>query len=256
MLLANRLVATHVYKTKNAHNKHVPFIYRIHDEPDTEKITQLGRFASQLGYTFQPKKGQLPQAYHKLLTEIEGTPHQHTLQSLAIRTMAQARYTTEPKGHFGLAFPHYTHFTSPIRRYPDLIIHRLLKKYLQGNLSTQNPYEDVALHASQRERLAIEAERASINYKQVVFMQKLKGKTLKGLISHITQWGIYVEIIENKCEGMVRLSDIKGDYFFFEADKFRLRGKRTGKIYQLGDHVNVQIKACDLEKRTVDLVFT
>ena len=255
MLLANRLVAEKVYKMKNDKGKRLPFLYRIHDQPDPEKLLQLSMFAKRLGYTFQPKPDKLAHAFHSLLAQVADTPHQHIIQSMAIRTMAQARYTTEAKPHFGLAFPHYTHFTSPIRRYPDLIVHRLLKQYLSGNQSTDNPYEEIAIHTSQRERSAVEAERASINYKQVVFMQKLEGKKLKGLISHITQWGIYVEIIENKCEGMIRLSDLKGDFYIFEQEKFRLRGKRSGKTYQIGDTVDVQIKSCDLEKRNVDLIF-
>ncbi|MEM7361484.1 MAG: ribonuclease R [Bacteroidota bacterium] len=255
MLLANRLIAQKVYKMKSKKQQHLPFIYRIHDEPDPEKIENLTRFASLLGYSFKPKKGQLPKAYQALLTEIEGTPYQHTIQSLAIRTMAQACYTTEPKPHFGLAFAHYTHFTSPIRRYPDLIVHRLLKRYLRGERSIEESYQEVAQHTSQRERLAVEAERASINYKQVVFMQKLEGQTLQGIISHITPWGVFIEIIENKCEGMVRLSDIQNDYYTFEPEKFRIKGSKTGHTYKLGEVVKVKVKKCDLEKRTVDLVF-
>ena len=255
MLVTNKVVAEYAYKLKTPQKKHLPFIYRIHDQPDYEKMALLSTFAAQLGYTFKPKKNQLPKAYQTLLTQIKNTPHQHTLQSLAIRTMAQASYTTQPKGHFGLAFKHYSHFTSPIRRYPDIIVHRLLKQYLQKKPPLNQPYQEISQHTSQRERLAIDAERASINYKQVVFMKKLKGQTLQGIISHITPWGLYIEIIENKCEGMVRITDIKDDYYFFEPKKFRFRGKRTNKIYQLGDMVNVQIKTCDLEKKTVDLIF-
>lgn len=255
MLLANRLVAEKVYHTPTPQKKTLPLIYRVHDRPDPEKVEQLAKFAQQLGYTFKPTDKNLSQAYYNFLTQIEGTPHQHTLQSLAIKTMAQARYSTIPNEHFGLAFKHYTHFTSPIRRYVDLLIHRLLKQYLKGESPKETLYGELAQYASQQERLAIDAERASINYKQVVFMKKQENKTFEGLISHMTQWGLYVELESNKCEGMVRLSDLRDDFYVFDPSKLSIRGQRKGKSYQLGEKVTVKVKKCDLEKRVIDLTL-
>ncbi|MEM7173660.1 MAG: ribonuclease R [Bacteroidota bacterium] len=255
MLLANRLVAEKIYRKKQGKN-HATFIYRTHDKPEAGKLEDFATYLKQLGYNFKPTVSNLDQAFNKILKEVANTPHQNIVQMLAIRTMAQALYTVDPKPHFGLAYPHYTHFTSPIRRYPDLVVHRLVKDYLNSQPAPDKRwYEEMTAHTSSRERIAIEAERTSINGKQVVFMKKLEGNTYQGVISGITTWGIYVEILENKCEGMVKVSDLKDDYYEIDQRKFCLMGKRTQKVYKLGDLVRVKIKYCDLDRRTTDLVF-
>jgi ribonuclease R len=190
------------------------------------------------------------------MDEIEGKPEQNVLQSLAVRTMAKAKYTTEAKGHFGLAFDHYTHFTSPIRRYPDMMVHRLLQHYLdQGRPVTKNEYEEKCIHSSEREKRAADAERASIKYKQVEFMSMAEDKPYQGIISGVTDFGIFVEIIETKCEGMVRLADLKDDFYEFEEKNYRVIGRRRKKVYRLGDEVSVRIKKTDVDRRLIDLVF-
>jgi ribonuclease R len=188
--------------------------------------------------------------------EIEGKPEQNILEQLAIRTMAKAKYTTDPKGHFGLAFEHYTHFTSPIRRYPDMMVHRMLQHYLdEGKPLSKTEYEQKSVHSSEREKRAADAERASIKYKQVEFMASAEKRAYKGLISGVTEWGIYVEIIETKCEGMIRLADLTDDFYEFDEKNYRIMGRKTRKIYTLGDSVNVRVKKTDIDKRMIDLVF-
>ncbi len=255
MLLANTQIAEMIYKKKR--KKELPtFVYRVHDNPDPDKIERFSLFVKQLGYSFQTNSNNLSTAFNHTLKTIEGTPHQNIIQTLAIRSMAQAHYTTEAKPHFGLAFKHYTHFTSPIRRYPDLVVHRLVKHYLKNNTSPNKTwYKEMTLHTSARERIAVEVERASIHYKQVLFMKKLEGKEFKGIISGVTEWGLYVEILENKCEGMVKLSALKNDYYQFDARNFCVRGKRTKKTYKLGDKVYVRVVYCDVARRTTDLTL-
>jgi len=190
------------------------------------------------------------------MEKIEGKPEQNVLEQLAIRSMAKARYTTEPKGHFGLAFEHYTHFTSPIRRYPDVMVHRLLWHYLEGAKSPDaETYESKCVHSSEREKLAAEAERASIKYKQVEYMQGMLGREFEGIVSGVTEWGIYVEIIETKCEGMVRLSDLNDDYYEFDEKLLQVTGQRSGKKITLGDKLNVQVAKTDIDRRTIDLAL-
>eukprot|EP01132_Coremiostelium_polycephalum_P000169 gene169-224_t len=253
MLLANRRVAWRVQQMKQG--QQVPtFIYRIHDQPHVDRLENFSLFVKQFGYAIKTNPQEIAQSINTLSEDLANHPASHIIQTLAIRMMAKALYTTEAKPHFGLAFEHYTHFTSPIRRYPDLMVHRLLKQYLQGNLSFEaTSYEKKCQHTSDRERVAAEAERASIKYKQVELMQALQGKTLKGIISSLTEWGMYVELLEILCEGMIRLSDLKDDYYVLEKNKFKLIGERTQKTYCLGDEIMVTIKACDLVNRTVDL---
>jgi ribonuclease R len=253
MLLANVRVATRVSKMQQG--KNLPtFVYRAHDTPDPDKLNDFWSFVKQLGYPKNVKHQSIPQALNTILRAATGTAEANIIQSLAIRTMAKAVYTSEDKRHFGLAFQHYTHFTSPIRRYPDIMVHRLLKQYLTGQFNA-NPrsYAKKCQHASERERVATDAERASVRYKQVEFMQALQGTILEGIISGVTDWGIYVELVDNRCEGMVRLADMTDDYYELDEKGFKVVGKRSKKSYRLGDQVYVQVKSCDLTKRTVSL---
>jgi ribonuclease R len=190
------------------------------------------------------------------MDEIEGKPEQNVLQSLAVRAMAKAKYTTESKGHFGLAFDHYTHFTSPIRRYPDMMVHRLLQHYLdRGKSVNKATYESKCIHSSEREKRAADAERASIRYKQVEFMSLQTDKKYQGIITGVTDFGIFVEIIETKCEGMVRLAEMKDDFYELDERNYRVIGRRRKKIYRLGDEVEVHVKKTDVDRRMMDLVF-
>ena len=255
MLLANREVATFIFDRKEGKKEEgsSTFVYRTHDSPDLEKLESFSKFASRFGHNLSTQ-GMISKELNKLMEKIEGKPEQNVLEQLAIRSMAKARYTTEPKGHFGLAFEHYTHFTSPIRRYPDVMVHRLLWHYLEGGKSPDaETYESKCVHASEREKLAAEAERASIKYKQVEYMQGMLGREFEGIVSGVTEWGIHVEIIETKCEGMVRLSDLNDDYYEFDEKLFEIRGQRSGKRITLGDKLNVQVAKTDIDRRTIDL---
>lgn len=255
MLLANKQVATYVYNYKKQKEKNT-FVYRIHDFPDPEKVKDFSVFAKQFGHKMNVDENSISKSLNKLMEEIEGKPEQNILEQLAIRTMAKAKYSTETKGHFGLAFEHYTHFTSPIRRYPDMMVHRLLQHYLDdGKPLSNTEYEDKCIHSSEREKRAADAERASIKYKQVEFMTYAENKVYTGLISGVTEWGIFVEIVETKCEGMVRLADLTDDFYEFDEKKYRVIGRKKKKIYTLGDRVQVRIKKTDIDKRTIDLVF-
>lgn len=255
MLLANKLVAEKIYEKKQGNN-HATFIYRVHDRPEAGKLEDFSNYLKQLGYSFDTTAKNLGKEFNKILQAVQNSPHKNIVQTLAIRTMSQALYTIEPKNHFGLDFPHYTHFTSPIRRYPDLVVHRLIKDYLQNKPSPDKTwYGQMTTHTSARERLAVDAERASISGKQVLYMKKLEGKTYQGIISGVTAWGIYIELIENKCEGMVKVYELKDDYYELDNRNFRLIGKKTKKTYKLGDLVWVKVKYCDIERRTTDLIF-
>ncbi len=255
MLLANKGVATFIYKLKKGGERNT-FVYRTHDFPDPEKVSDFAKFAKQFGHQLQTEESAISRSLNKLMDEIEGKPEQNVLQSLAVRAMAKAKYTTDAKAHFGLAFDHYTHFTSPIRRYPDMMVHRLLQHYLdQGKPVSKPEYESRCLHSSEREKRAADAERASIKYKQVEFMSLAEDKLYDGIITGVTDFGIFVEIIETKCEGMVRLADMKDDFYEFEERNYRVIGRRRKKIYRLGDEVSVRIKKTDVDRRTMDLTF-
>jgi len=255
MLLANRAVATYVFKMKKGEEKNT-FVYRTHDLPDQERVEDFARFAKQFGHTLQLESASISRSLNKLMDTIEGKPEQNVLQSLAVRAMAKAKYTTDAKGHFGLAFDHYTHFTSPIRRYPDMMVHRLLQHYLdKGKSVNKKQYEDKCVHSSEREKRAADAERASIKYKQVEFMSLAENKIYEGIISGVTDFGVFVEIIETKCEGMVRMADMKDDYYEFDEKNYRVIGRRRKKIYRLGDKVQVRIKKTDVDRRLIDLSF-
>jgi ribonuclease R len=255
MLLANRSVATYVYKLHKGGDKNT-FVYRTHDFPNPEKVAGFAKFATQFGHKINVDETSISRSLNKLMDEIEGKPEQGVLQSLAVRTMAKAKYTTDTKGHFGLAFDHYTHFTSPIRRYPDMMVHRLLQNYLDdGKPVGKNEYEEKCIHSSEREKRAADAERASIKYKQVEFMSLADKKDYDGIISGVTDFGIFIEIIETKCEGMVRLADMKDDFYEYEEKNYRVIGRRRKKIYRLGDTVKVRVKKTDVDKRMIDLTF-
>jgi len=255
MLLANRAVATYVYKMKKGEEKNT-FVYRTHDFPNPEKVADFAVFAKQFGHTLQIDEENVSRSLNKLMDSIEGKPEQNVLQSLAVRAMAKAKYTTEAKPHFGLAFDHYTHFTSPIRRYPDMMVHRLLQYYLDSGKSVnKKEFEEKCVHSSQREKRAADAERASIKYKQVEFMSMAENKPFDGIITGVTDFGIFVEIVETKCEGMARLSDMKDDFYEFDEKNYRAIGRRRKKIYRLGDKVVVRIKKTDVDRRLIDLTF-
>ncbi len=254
MLLANKRVAHFVGKEKNKAGKN-NFVYRIHDLPDLDKLEDLRLFASKFGYHLQfNNPNQISSSLNKFMKEIEGKPEQDLLQSLAIRTMAKAIYTTENIGHYGLGFDFYTHFTSPIRRYPDVLVHRVLQAVLDGKSTPKESFlEAKCKHSSERERAAMEAERESVKYKMAEFMQDKIGQQFSGVISGVKEWGIYVEIPEWNCEGMVRSSDLVDDIYFYNEKQMHYKGMNSNKIYQLGDNVEVIILAVDLAKRTIDM---
>ena len=253
MLLANRRVAEFVYN-KHEGKERRTFVYRIHDEPDEEKLELFENFARKFGHRMNIRQMGVSKALNKLIDEIQGKPEQNVLENLAIRSMAKAKYSTAEKGHFGLAFDHYTHFTSPIRRYPDMMSHRLLARYLSNDRQvSRDDFEKKCIHSSEREKLAADAERASIKYKQVEFMLDKVGEIFEGLISGVTDWGIFVEIIETKSEGMVRLSSLLDDYYEYDEKNYRIIGRRNKKIFALGDKVNVRVIRADIDRRTIDL---
>jgi len=255
MLLANKRVAEFIYnKVKQANP--LTFVYRSHDNPDPEKLDTFSNFARRFGHQLDFEKRGISKSLNGLIDHIEGKPEQNVLQQLAIRTMAKAKYTTDTKGHFGLAFPHYTHFTSPIRRYPDMMVHRLLQHYLDGGKSVEKEaYEELCVHSSDREKRAADAERASIKYKQVEFMSLVEQKDFEGIVSGVTEWGIYVEITETKCEGMVRIADLDDDFYEYDEQNYRVIGRRNKRMISLGDKVMVNVKATDIDRRTIDLIF-
>ena len=255
MLLANKGVATFIFKRKKGEEKDT-FVYRTHDLPNPEKLESFSEFAKQFGHKLQIEDAAVSRSLNKLMDEIEGKPEQNVLQSLAVRAMAKAKYTTEAKGHFGLAFDHYTHFTSPIRRYPDMMVHRLLQHYLDNGKSVpKKEFEEKCIHSSGREKRAADAERASIKYKQVEYMSMAEDKPYDGIITGVTDFGVFVEIVETKCEGMARLADMKDDFYEFDEKNYRVIGRRRKKIYRLGDKIKVRIKKTDVDRRLIDLVI-
>lgn len=253
MLLANRTVATMIAVPPKGEQRKT-FVYRIHDQPDPEKIADFVTFIKKFGYRFKSVKGgDISHSMNNLLSELKDSREKNMIETLAIRTMAKAVYSINNIGHYGLAFPNYTHFTSPIRRYPDVMVHRLLERYLSGGTSAnEEQFEQLCKHSSQMERQAAEAERESIKFFQVLFMKDSVGKEFEGIISGVTEWGIYIEIIENKCEGMIRLREISGDYYFFDEKNYRIIGHNSGNIFQLGDQITIRVKNADLYNKRLD----
>ena len=251
MLLANRKVAEYIGKQKKT------FVYRIHDEPNEDKLFAMQALISKFGYKIDLRdKKDISKSLNQLMSDVNGKKEQNLIDTLAIRTMSKAKYSTENIGHYGLAFDYYSHFTSPIRRYPDVMVHRLLQYYLDGGKSVSaEVYEEKCEHSSNMESLATNAERDSIKYMQIKYMQDHKDEEFLGVISGVTEWGIYVEIVSNKCEGMCRIREIKDDYYTFDEKQYALVGEISKSLLQLGDEVYVKVKNADLVKKQLDFTF-
>ena len=256
MLLANKKVAEYVFNLKKTEPRNT-MVYRIHDAPDPEKLKNFSTFAKRFGYNVDTEVARISQSFNELMHNVEGKPEQNILENLAVRTMSKAKYSTDPIGHFGLAFPFYSHFTSPIRRYPDMMAHRMLQHYLDGGQPLERgPWELRCKHSSEREKMAAEAERASIKYKQVEYMSLMDDdKVWDGIISGVTEFGIFVEITETASEGLIRMVDLKDDFYDYDRDNYRIVGQRNGKVFTFGDKLQVKVKECNLARRSMDLLL-
>lgn len=256
MLLANKTIAESIAKSNKF--KDYTFVFRVHDEPNPEKLYNFIQLVSKLGYSMNiSSRENLVRSYNSLFNAVDGKGEKNLVETVAIRTMAKAIYSTTNIGHYGLAFQDYTHFTSPIRRYPDLMVHRLIERYLIENQPSvdKEEYEELCRHASDMEKRAAEMERESVKYKQAEYLQDHIGKTFDGLISGVSKWGIYVELKDSKCEGLVRYADLNDDFYYLDEENFRVIGQDYGNIYQLGDEVKVQVKGVDLIKKQMDFLM-
>ena len=256
MLLANKHVAEYIGKVKGK-QKAKTFVYRVHDEPNPEKLGTFVQFVAKLGYKIKTtSRKTLADSFNKLFTDIEGKGEQNMIDSIAIRTMSKAYYSTENIGHYGLGFPFYTHFTSPIRRYPDLMVHRLLLNYLNDAPSANAEfYEEQCKHSSLMEKKAAEAERTSVKYKQAEFLSDKIGQIFPALVSGVSKWGIYAEIEDNKCEGMISLATLKDDYYYLDEDNYQVIGRRYGRQYKLGDSIRIKVLRVDMQKKQMDFAL-
>ncbi len=256
MLLANKSVANKIGNVQDKKDSRT-FVYRVHDKPNQEKLMKFASFIRKFGHQIRLTSGKnISTSLNKVLQDAKGKPEQHIVETLAVRSMAKAEYSTINIGHYGLAFSHYTHFTSPIRRYPDMMVHRMLWDYLHGaDSKNRKKYEKRCRHASDMEQRATEAERASIKYKQVEFLKDKIGKQYEGIISGVTEWGIYVEIIENKCEGMVAIRDMMDDFYEYDDDNYCLVGRQSNNKFQLGDKVKIEILRANLAKKQIDFAL-
>ena len=254
MLLANKIVAEKINEFEKNNKQKYTFVYRVHEDPKEEKLIELKNYINQFGYKINTEEQHLSQSLNDLMEKIKGKPEESSIEKFAIKSMSKAKYSTSKEKHFGLAFHNYTHFTSPIRRFPDVMVHRLLYKYLNaGKPEDKTYYEILCKHSTKMEINATKAERESIKFKQTEYMTAFINQEFEAVISGVTEWGIYAEIIKTKCEGLIKISSMKDDYYDFDDNKIQIVGKRTKKIYQLGQKIIVKVVNTDINKRTIDL---